>query len=231
MNIYDLPIELLQMICDNLNHKDYYYLLSSNKYLFDILSSKLFIKHRINLFFPLASRSLLATDNNIREYLKQLILSNNNINLATLLNYRLVVKWLLTNSLYLSSHKTMKGSIVLLNYNGIINMIKNGYYVEIIYLERMGLKFTNELAYYAALYNRLEILKYMEACGLIITSQILDGAAEFGNLNIIKYYYLNKSILPSIDGVKRAINNDQLEIVNYLKEKGLIAVGTKRKLF
>jgi hypothetical protein len=239
MNICELPIELLQMICDYLKHKNYYYLSSGNKYLKNILSSNLFIRHRINKFFPQALNIYDSTMQNFeslfvnmneKEYLKQLILSYNNINLAALLNYRIVVKWLLIDISYILEKKIQR-PFISINPNGIINFIKNNYYAEIIFLQRMGLRFTNELAYFAAIYDRLEILKYMEVCGLVITSQILDEAAEYGNLNIIKYYDLNKSILPSRNGINKAVKNNNFNVIEYLKEKELISVQKKRKFF
>jgi hypothetical protein len=242
-----LPKELLQIITDNLKHKDYYRLLFVNKYLNATLSSELFITHRINLFFSgaltiyksMIQNRIIISGQDIsissREYLKQLILSYSNINIAAMLNYRIVVRWLLINISYILQKQILKENVnktfIALNENGLINFIKHNYYEEIIFLQRMGLKFNFQLAYYAAIYDRLEILKYMEVCGLVITSQILDGAAEYGNLNIIKYYDLNKSILPSRHGINKVIKNNHLNVIEYLTEKGLISVGKKRKFF
>lgn len=225
--LFRLPAELLQLIVDQLDHSSYYHLSASCRSLYEILLSTEFIKHRILLHWPMW---ISFAKTSTREDFSQLSIissSENEINCAVDNNFRPIVRYLI---IVYTTPKTNKRLIE----DNINRLIQHDYYAELMYLNRRGLQFTDNMAMIAAKKGLLHILKYMEVCGLIIESYMMDQAAAYGHLAILHYFGCPRDNLPLVIatayGAKKAINNGHRDVVDYLAAQGIIAVPTKRKL-
>jgi len=220
------PVEILQLIVDQLDHRSYYRLSATCKYYQNVLLSTQFIKHRLNLFFIIND---VLKDLSLYDRLKQLSIVSGNINIAIDNDFRSIVSYLvvLYTTPVMKDPKSFHQPCI--NKHNINRLIEYNYYDELVYLHNKGLNFTDYMAIMAAQKGHLDMLIYMENNGLPIQNYIIDEAAGCGHLHILEHY--DTMVSATAYGAKKAINNNHQEIVEFLNERGIIAIPTKRKLF
>ena len=100
-----------------------------------------------------------------------------------------------------------------------IFLIKRGSLPLIEYLTRNKMLYLDDPVSYAAIYNRLDILKYLLDYGYPCTSKAINLAADWGNLKIVKFLH-KKGCKWTTDAVDWAAEKGHLDVVKYLIKHG-----------